>query len=89
MDYRFFGEQASLDAARKAADSIVERWSAEPDKVPGGGESTDGSGRQLSGTIGQPIAGMSTASNGTILVGGFQTMRAPRGPTAARRWQHY
>ena len=55
----------------------------------GGGESADGSGRQLSGTIGQPIAGMSTASNGTILVGGFQTMRAPGGPTAARRWQHY
>jgi uncharacterized protein len=34
-DYGYFGEEASLDAARKLADFIVTRWAAEPDRVPG------------------------------------------------------
>jgi hypothetical protein len=34
-DYRYFNEQASLDAARKLADYILDRWSAEPDCIPG------------------------------------------------------
>lgn len=37
MDHRFFGEQASLDAARKLANYLIDRWSAEPDREPGGG----------------------------------------------------
>lgn len=36
-DYRYFGEKASLEAARKLADFIIDRWSAEPDRYPGGG----------------------------------------------------
>ena len=40
MDHRFFGEEASLNAARKAADYIVDGWSAQPDSEPGGGEIT-------------------------------------------------
>jgi len=39
-DYEHFGEAASLEAARKLADFIIRRWSAEPDRVPGGGEIT-------------------------------------------------
>jgi DUF1680 family protein len=34
-DYRYFGEQASLDSARKLADYILDRWSAAPDRIPG------------------------------------------------------
>ncbi len=34
-DYKFFGEQASLTAARKLADFIIRRWSAEPSRIPG------------------------------------------------------
>ena len=34
-DYRYFGERASLDAARKLADFTIARWSAQPDRVPG------------------------------------------------------
>ena len=34
-DYRYFGEQASLAAARKLADYILDRWSAEPERIPG------------------------------------------------------
>lgn len=34
-DYRYFGEKASLDAARKLADYILDRWSAEADRIPG------------------------------------------------------
>ena len=45
----------------------------------GGGEAAATSGLLLSGTIGQPIAGVSTDGNGNILVGGFQTMVT--GPT--------
>jgi len=37
MDHRFFGEQASLEAARKLANYLIDRWSAEPDREPGGG----------------------------------------------------
>lgn len=37
-DYRLFGEQASLEAARKLADYILDRWEAEPDRWPGWGE---------------------------------------------------
>lgn len=37
-DYRLFGEKASLEAARKLADYIDKRWSAEPDRIPGGGQ---------------------------------------------------
>ena len=39
-DYHYFGEGASLGAARKAADYIIERWSADPAKEPGGGDIT-------------------------------------------------
>jgi uncharacterized protein len=35
-DYRYFGEKTSLEAARKLADFIINRWSAEPDRYPGG-----------------------------------------------------
>jgi len=41
MDHRFFKTQPSLDAARKLADYIIARWTAEPEKVPGGGELMD------------------------------------------------
>lgn len=34
MDHRFFGEKASLEAARKLADYIVRRWAVEPPKLP-------------------------------------------------------
>jgi uncharacterized protein len=34
-DYRYFGEKTSLAAARKLADFIITRWSAEPDRIPG------------------------------------------------------
>ncbi len=54
----------------------------------GGGRSTAPSGHILHSTLGQPIAGLSTAANGTILVGGFQTM-VPRVSTAAQRWNLY
>ncbi|MFA6245142.1 MAG: beta-L-arabinofuranosidase domain-containing protein [Candidatus Hydrogenedentales bacterium] len=39
-DYEVFGEKASLDAACKAADNIIARWEAEPDRIPGKGEIT-------------------------------------------------
>lgn len=34
-DYKFFGEKASLEAAKKLADFIIARWSAEPSRIPG------------------------------------------------------
>ena len=34
-DYKFFGEKASLEAARKLLDFIITRWQAEPDRIPG------------------------------------------------------
>jgi DUF1680 family protein len=34
-DYKYFGEQASLAAARKLADFMIGRWSAEPSRIPG------------------------------------------------------
>lgn len=34
-DYKYFGEQSSLVAARKLADFIIARWSAEPSRIPG------------------------------------------------------
>lgn len=34
-DYKYFGEKASLEAARKLANFIINRWSAEPDRFPG------------------------------------------------------
>ncbi|MDW8036597.1 MAG: glycoside hydrolase family 127 protein, partial [Thermoguttaceae bacterium] len=37
-DYRLFQEKRSLEAAQKIADYIVRRWSAEPDRIPGGGQ---------------------------------------------------
>ncbi len=40
MDYRFFGEKASLEAARKLANYLIDRWSADPDRKPGGGTIT-------------------------------------------------
>jgi len=40
MDYRYFGEAASLDAARRAAGYVIDGWSAEPDREPGGGSIT-------------------------------------------------
>ncbi|NLF70131.1 MAG: hypothetical protein GX575_13920 [Candidatus Anammoximicrobium sp.] len=36
-DYQFFGEKASLNAARKLANYVIDRWSAEPERKPGGG----------------------------------------------------
>jgi hypothetical protein len=36
MDHRLYGETASLEGARKLADYIIARWSAEPDHVIGG-----------------------------------------------------
>ena len=34
-DYKYFGEQTSLTAAKKLADFIIARWSAEPSRIPG------------------------------------------------------
>jgi DUF1680 family protein len=34
-DYKFFGEKTSLEAAKKLADFIITRWSAEPSRIPG------------------------------------------------------
>ena len=34
-DYKYFGEQASLTAARKLADFIIAHWSVEPSRIPG------------------------------------------------------
>ena len=34
MDHRFFGKKASLEAAKRLADYIVNRWAAEPPKMP-------------------------------------------------------
>jgi uncharacterized protein len=34
-DYKFFGNKASLAAARKLADFVIGRWSAEPNRIPG------------------------------------------------------
>ncbi len=34
-DYKYFGEEASLTAARKLAGFIIGRWSAEPSRIPG------------------------------------------------------
>ena len=36
-DYRFFREKASLEAAQKLADYIIERWAKEPQREAGGG----------------------------------------------------
>ena len=36
MDHRFFGEAASLEGARKLADFVIARWSAEPQHIIGG-----------------------------------------------------
>jgi hypothetical protein len=54
----------------------------------GGGRSADSSGHVLNSTIGQPATAIMTASNGSMLTGGFQTM-ARRATTEARRWQLY
>ncbi len=35
-DYKYFGEEASLAAAKKLADFIITTWSAEPSRIPGG-----------------------------------------------------
>ena len=40
-DYRYFSEQASLEAARRLADYIVTRWKAEPEQHPGHGMITE------------------------------------------------
>ena len=34
-DYKYFGEQAALTAAKELADFIITRWSAEPSRIPG------------------------------------------------------
>lgn len=39
-DYRLFGSQRSLDAAKKIADSIIIGWNTDPNRQPGGGEIT-------------------------------------------------
>ena len=53
----------------------------------GGGRSETSSGYVLQSTMGQPVAAVSTASNGTTLYGGFQIPAAP--VTAARSWELY
>jgi hypothetical protein len=40
MDYRYFGETSSLDAARRAANYIINGWNADPAREPGGGDIT-------------------------------------------------
>lgn len=40
MDYRFFGEENSLEAARRAADYIITGWSKDLEREPGGGSIT-------------------------------------------------
>lgn len=40
MDHRLFGRRNSLEGARRLADYILRRWSAEPDRIPGGGHLT-------------------------------------------------
>jgi len=40
-DYRYFGEEPSLEAARKIADYIMQRWSAEPKRHPSDGTLVD------------------------------------------------
>jgi len=54
----------------------------------GGGSGAAPSGHVLNSTIGQPATAISTAANGTILVGGFQAV-GPRPSTVARRWNLY
>ncbi len=40
-DHRYFGEEPSLEAARKIADYIMQRWSAEPKRHPSDGALVD------------------------------------------------
>ncbi|MCL4692982.1 MAG: glycoside hydrolase family 127 protein [Candidatus Hydrogenedentes bacterium] len=40
MDYRYFTEERSLDAARRAADYVIAGWNADPEREPGGGSIT-------------------------------------------------
>ena len=54
----------------------------------GGGRSTAPLGSILSSTIGQPATAISMAANGSMLVGGFQTMTR-RPSTGVRRWKSY
>jgi len=54
----------------------------------GGGRSAATSGHVQYSTIGQPATAISTAGNGTVLVGGFQAP-FPRSSTAVRHWQLY
>lgn len=37
-DYKYFGNEESLAAACKTANYLMERWEAEPDRIPGGGQ---------------------------------------------------
>lgn len=37
-DYRLFQQKRSLEAAEKIADYLLRRWSAEPERIPGGGQ---------------------------------------------------
>jgi len=54
----------------------------------GGGRSVTTLGSVLNGTIGQPATAVMTATNGSTLVGGFQTMPQLY-TTSARRWDLY
>ena len=54
----------------------------------GGNRSTTSSGHALYSTIGQPATNLMSAGNGSILVGGFQTMQHSVS-AAARRWSLY
>jgi len=40
VDHRLFKDEASLRAARRLADWIIDRWTKQPDGVPGGGTIT-------------------------------------------------
>lgn len=39
-DYRLSNQKRSLEAAQKLADYMITRWSAEPERIPGGGQIT-------------------------------------------------
>jgi hypothetical protein len=40
VDHRYFGEEKSLEAARRAADYIIDGWNADPERKPGDGSIT-------------------------------------------------
>jgi hypothetical protein len=55
----------------------------------GGGRSTNPAGLVLEGSLFQSVAAVSRSSNGTVVVGGFQTMTPSPPSTAVRYWNLY